>query len=1114
MTGGGLAWGVPRALAGVAVVFGVAASAGTAGEPARLSPGRPVERPLAADESHLYHLDAAAGRPFLVVVEQRGIDVTVAVATAGGRRLIAVDSPIDREGNERLLVEPESAGRLEIEVQGREWGAPPGRYAIRAEPLPAATAGEEGRLAAERALTRAGELYSHGTAEAWGRAIAEHERALVHWRATGDRRREAESLYAMSVLARLVDRNREALDHALAVLPLWQALGDPLWEAATRNEIGLDRWHLGDARQAAEEFGRAADLAHEIGNRYRESSARANGCLMLLTFGALRAGAACYEGALPLIAEVGAPLSETAARTSAGRAYDTMGEPEKALAHYRRALELATAAGDRRAAARTRTNLGVLQRAVGEYQEALVHHGRALAIFEELGDRRWQARTLGNLGLVYLDLGEAERARAAFSRALPLWREVDDPRGEAAALADLGEVHRRLGAGPEAVASHREALALQRAVGDRRGVGIALKLLGTAQAEAGERAAALASLAQAIDLLRETGDAHHQAAALRSQGELYVTLGEPHRALPPLEAALALDRAAGNRAAEALTLSALAQAERATGDRSQAGVRTRAALERFAALRGRIGPPELRAAASRREHQVWELAIELEMEAHGAARGAGHDRAALELSERHRARGLLELLAEAGVDPGGGADPALLARRRSALVRLGAKADRLYGGRQLGDDERRALAEEHAALLRELDWVEAEIRRASPAYAELTSPRPATAGEIQRLVGPDTLLLSYALGEERSFLWAVSETDVESFALPPRREIEDAVRRAYAALSDRGVSGGDGAGADGEATAALAGLLLGPVARLLGDRRLAVVADGALHYLPFAALPLPGSPRSGTGQRGSEVVLDRHEVVQLPSASVLAALRRSAAARPPAPGVVAVLADPVFDPADPRVAAGEAGTGPAAAAAEPAAAPAFERLPTTRREAEAIAALAPPGRTLVALDFAAGRERVVAGDLRPFRAVHFATHGVLDAGNPALSGLVLSRVDERGRPREGFLGLRDLYDLRLDADLVVLSGCRTALGREVRGEGLVGLTRAFLYAGAPRVVASLWRVDDRATAELMSRFYRALWQEALPPAAALRAAQQALRRERRWRHPALWAGFVLVGEWR
>ncbi len=276
-------------------------------------------------------------------------------------------------------------------------------------------------------------------------------------------------------------------------------------------------------------------------------------------------------------------------------------------------------------------------------------------------------------------------------------------------------------------------------------------------------------------------------------------------------------------------------------------------------------------------------------------------------------------------------------------------------------------------------------------------------------------------------------------------------------------------------------MLLGPLAERLNAQRLAIVADGALGYLPFGVLPRPGS---------DEPLLARHEMVHLPSASALAVQREILTRRAPAPRQVAVVADPVFDPAD-----------------------GFAPLPASRQEAAAIAALAAPGQALAALGADAGRELALGGGLSGYRTVHFATHGVIDAEHPALSGLALATLDERGRPREGFLHLRDIYNLRLGADLVVLSGCRTALGREVRGEGLVGLTRGFLYAGAPRVVASLWRVEDRATAELMTRFYRALWVDGLPPAAALRAAQLSIREERRWRDPWFWAGWVIQGVW-
>ncbi|MEM7353547.1 MAG: CHAT domain-containing protein, partial [Acidobacteriota bacterium] len=180
-----------------------------------------------------------------------------------------------------------------------------------------------------------------------------------------------------------------------------------------------------------------------------------------------------------------------------------------------------------------------------------------------------------------------------------------------------------------------------------------------------------------------------------------------------------------------------------------------------------------------------------------------------------------------------------------------------------------------------------------------------------------------------------------------------------------------------------------------------------------------------------------------------------------------------------------------------------------------IARLAPEGDAFTALGLDASRPTAMSPELRDYRFVHFATHGLMHSQHPELSGVVLSLVDEQGRPREGLLTLRDIYTLRLRAELVVLSACQTALGAEIAGEGLMGLPRGFFYAGAPRVIASLWKVDDRATAELMSFFYRELLQAKRRPAEALRQAQLAMWRDsERWQDPYYWAAFVLYGEWR
>ena len=425
-----------------------------------------------------------------------------------------------------------------------------------------------------------------------------------------------------------------------------------------------------------------------------------------------------------------------------------------------------------------------------------------------------------------------------------------------------------------------------------------------------------------------------------------------------------------------------------------------------------------------------------------------------------------------------------------------------------------ALAEEYRDLEHRYDQVQAEIRSRSPRYAALTRPRSLGLRSIQKhVLDPDTLLLEYALGEERSYVWAVSTAGYTSAVLPPRARIEGQAKTVHERLTSRlraTGSPGERRRAIEEADEAywkeaadLSAMLLGPVAGRLAGKRLLVVADGVLQYVPFAALPDPGAATSGAP------LAVGHEVVGLPSASVLAVLRAEAPGRPRSRGAIAILADPVFEHDDPRL---PAAVGRGAAARAPAGAHEFPRLAATRQEAAGIVATAPEGTTLLATGFRASRATATSHELGRYRIVHFATHGVFDDDHPERSGIVLSMFDERGQPRDGFLRLHDVYELDLPVDLVVLSACDTALGRPVRGEGLVGMVRGFMHAGAKRVVASLWKVDDEATGELMRSFYRGMLREGRSPAAALRQAQIDLWNSRRWHAPFYWAAFVLQGE--
>jgi CHAT domain-containing protein/Tfp pilus assembly protein PilF len=517
---------------------------------------------------------------------------------------------------------------------------------------------------------------------------------------------------------------------------------------------------------------------------------------------------------------------------------------------------------------------------------------------------------------------------------------------------------------------------------------------------------------------------------------------------------------------------------------------------------------------------------------------------AFEVNERLRARSLLENLATAGADIRKGVDPVLLQQERSLESSITAKRERrmrLLNGKHT-DEQLAAIDKDIEGLLKQKQDVAGEIRSTSPVYAALTQPRPLSAKEVQQqLLDADTALLEYSLGAEHSYVFVLSQDSVAVFELPKNAEIEAVARPVYDILTARSqVRKGETEAQRmvrvqqaevqyPEAANRLSRMILGPIAPLLGGKRLLIVSDGILQYVPFSALPAPGEEATFV-----PLIAD-HEIVSLPSASVLQVLRQESASRPKPPREVAVLADPVFSAADERIrptkktvdaylrstqetakpssfsrglllrSAAEVGVGNSANR--------FPRLFFSKREADAILRQSSTGKTELAVDFRASRTTATSPELAQYRIIHFATHGLLNSEHPELSGLVLSLVDQRGRPQDGFLTLADIYNLNLQAEMVVLSACETGLGKEIKGEGLIGITRGFMYAGASRVVASLWKVDDAATAELMGRFYQGILKEGLQPAAALRKAQVEMWRQKRWSFPYYWAGFLMQGQW-
>ena len=828
-------------------------------------------------------------------------------------------------------------------------------------------------------------------------------------------------------------------------------------------------------------------------------------------------------------------------------------QAREAIEQYRASLRLWRTSpvqrDDRLEEARTLYLLALRQQDVGENQAALESYLQALEISQQEFDQQRECLTLSSLGTLYVALGDKRKAIDCYHSALKLNQVHRDKAIEAGIQVNLGIAYKALGENTKAMEFYQLALTGSRALGDQELEASVLTNLARLYDLIGDKTTAINHYQQLLPLWRSLADCNGEAVTLKNLGALHESTGRNEEALDHYRKALELSQLTGDLVREAHIRGDLARVERDLGNFKASRVEIEQALAFFELQRQQLLNPELRASFSVTNQQYHEFYIDLLIQQANlqtanqlSEQGGGQARQrylaeAFLASESARTRALADLIAESRIDLRDGISPQLLQYERSLGQELTIrKAERVAMQRKKSPAaELDPVEQEIVRLSAAYEQTQSKIRQMSPRFAALLRPMPISLMDVQRqLLDADSVLLEFSLGEKRSYVWAISQNKFQVAALPSRAEIEEQAQKFYDLLTARSQTVKFETAQQKQLRIAqserelqrvgvlISDALLQPVADMLEQKRLLIVGDGILNYIPFAALPEPGFDRQ-------QPLLVNHEIVNLPSATVLAELRRDLSLRKTATKDLAIVADPVFSRLDERLnlsqsnspleTATTAVNRPTAAALEsvmrsPAERDAggLTRLPYSRREAFKIAALAPEEKRLLALDFQANRSLVTEGLLSPYRYVHFATHGLLNSQSPELSGLVLSLVNDAGEPQLGVLRMGDIYKLNLSAELVVLSACRTGLGKEIRGEGVIGLSRGFMHAGVPRIISSLWSVDDAATAELMSRFYRELMSGKPSPANALRSAQLSLWKTKSWQSPYYWAAFTLQGE--
>lgn len=1057
-------------------------------EPALLELSKPIQRDLAQGHFHKYTLSVTPDQYVRVVAKQNGIDIMLTFLDSAGRKLIdKYDNYGGVSGIEAFALITTEAGTCTVEVHAAQKTGVSGHYTIVLTDFRSSSDKDRLDAEADTQFRNATAAFAKRTAAGYAEAIEKLTLASGQYRQAGDQRGEGQALDLLGQAYNQIGEKHKFREAREQALPIWRELRDRKAEALGLNAIGTFHLMQGNSATAIDYFDQAITIYQEL--------------------------------------------------------------------------------GERSDAAVSMNNIAVISNSAGEYQKALDYFLQVLGVFRELGGKREETVTLRNIGNVFWVWGDRKTSFEYYRQALEVARAAKDSRSEAQALEFIGTNYYVLGDVPKSLESLELSLELHRQAGNQAGQADTLTSLGLIHYRMGQHQKSLDFFNQALTIWEKLNLRVGIAGTTYHLGMTYYDTGDLPKALEAFTKSLELHRATAHKFYEADALRMIATIERDRGQFEAALTHSTPAVEMIEAMRQRINLPALRSSFFSTMQDAFDVYVDTLMALDKQSPGK-YAPTALQGIERARARSLLDILIESNANIRAGVDPHLIEQEQTLLKQLGTQATaltRLLSGKYT-EEQKVAASRVMESLQRQYDAVEAQIREHSPNYAALTQPTPLTLTEIQQqLLDPDTVLLEYALGRKRSYLFAVTRDSLKTFELPAREQIEQAARRVYEAITARNkhvkfetvdemrTRVGQADKDYSAAALALSRIIISPAYDQFRGKRLLVVADGALQYISFGALPIPEgreprvkSQESRTGNPETRLktpvlglpLVAEHEIVSLPSASTLAVLRRGLVSRPAAPKLVVVLADPVFTANDERLRVAKRIVGPSGANAnarvasrrsgdaptlsyltraaqdigEGSAGLVLPRLPFTREEANAIAKMAGVNERRVELDFGANRVTATSPALAQYRIVHFATHGFLNSAHPNLSGLAFSLVDQEGQAQDGFLRASEIFNLKLPADLVVLSGCRTGLGKEIRGEGLIGLTRGFMYAGAARVMVSLWDVQDEATAELMKRFYRALLGKKLSPASALRAAQASMAQDKRWSSPYYWAGFTLQGE--
>ena len=999
-------------------------------------------------------------------------------------------------------------GQREIQIQLQtERGAEgfPG-VRVRVEYLPVPLSSLPERIRAAHAFNSAQELLRSLRAVDLRQAISQFEQAAAGWGRAGDHYGEALALGGKGeseIELSQYENARQTLDRALTLAAKNAYLRGWLLHLAAR--VPFDQYQGAQAKAYVEEELR---LSEESGDTALIALARTD--LVGFTFW-LR------DPKMGLIADqardeaitAGTPDTLALDQRWKGWIEEYYERDVSAMSELNRSEMNFRHAGDSRNALDAVLEVAEAVSLNGDFYSSLATFSKLNPVIMASGNNMELGTNLINIGTQYQALNNTRLADIEFRSADAAYARSHILFGRMVSHSSLCEAEIQANEIANAVLDCRLSLTFARRLNDTSFLGESLYDAALAERKAGRLEQAFADLNEAAKATHTVNDPRYESKEHIELAEILEQQGKHQEALAEYVLAESLSVGVADPASLLDAQYAVARWYASDEQFAKANTELAPALEKLEAARQSVSDDTLQASYFAAERKCYELAIELRMREFERDPASGSDALALEMSERSRARGLLDALSTRST-----ADSRESGTAQASLMRSNLAVDRAFdrrlkllveGGAKRDLD---ASATELTEALGDLEQAEDDAHAAA-----LHPPKPAqpmTAAEIERAsLASNHTFFEYALGTKQSYLWVIGRGKRKSYVLPPREQLENMVKQWRELATSQERAGATASARLQHLSAELSCALLADAVKA-GMPRIDIVPDGALAMLPFAALP-----EKGCSSTPGEPLVAGHEIKLIPSLSVF--LSQKPEEDPGAfQGELAIVADPVFDSADPRatVVTARASKRSLSSAQVDEATAALPRLLNAGYEASAIKdtvqKAAGNKKVFLAQGFDANVDTILSPAMQDYRIWHLATHGVYDETVPEFSGLVFSLVGTDGSPRFGFLKAHDIARLNVRAELVVLSACDSAAGENLSGEGVMGLSYSFLHAGAKQVVSTLWNIDDARSRDLMIAFYKELMRNGGNAAAALRQSQLSVMRQPHSSAPYYWAGFELT----